>query len=296
MEAITSFLESVKERFNNPFIFSFVVVWIFHNWPITIGLFWLEPPTAALNHEYFYQHVSSRLNGWDCYWVPFFWAIGYTFGLPFLKLGNSAFSTWIGRKAEENDLKILNGSKISIDKFMNMRKELDQKKTELQDLITAEDQYRNDLMNLQSNFNDLNNRERKTFHEKIELESSITRSKNLKTIEGEWYYSESTALNSVPSKMLIAIKDGNVILMGDNGENHLLYVIHYFHHDERTNRINLVYFSPKVDQTGRIAAREAELLSFSELELSSTRMSGSEFVRGERKIVTYTRATYPHEV
>jgi len=38
-------LKSINLRLNNPFIFSFIISWIFWNWPIVVGLLWYNATT-----------------------------------------------------------------------------------------------------------------------------------------------------------------------------------------------------------------------------------------------------------
>jgi hypothetical protein len=243
MDIFASFYDSIKSRFENPLIFSFFLVWIIHNWPITFGLFFLEAPPDIPEHLYFFKYVSEHLNTRDSFCIPLFWASVYTIGFPFLKLGLTAFSTWIGTISDRCELYILKGKKISIDKFMTLRKELIQKQGELQSAIEKEDEYRREAVLHRENFDTLTERYR-----------ILALGRDLQWIQGAWNFRSGDVVGSTPDITGVLLFKGDNVDINEDGIRKPHATLVNFFRDLNHKTVQFSFLGPRIEKNDSYAA------------------------------------------
>ncbi|MCU0432428.1 MAG: hypothetical protein MUC87_03110 [Bacteroidia bacterium] len=132
-------LDSIKERVANPLIFSFLASWLIANWRIIIGLFWFD--SNDINRAGYYSlidFIEKTINLYNGFVIPFFCAIGYVIFNPIVKNLIRFFYAWTTRWGERYRLSILRESNISINKYISLKQDLDNKTAELVDFMNKE--------------------------------------------------------------------------------------------------------------------------------------------------------------
>lgn len=143
METLKEFFAAVRERLSSPLIGSFVIAWSIANWPLFVGLAFLDQK----GYEYFnaanavdfvanYLKTDVRL----CW--PVMAAFAYSFGYPFVKAAIRAVRDKAEAISEKWNLMIVKNSKVDTEKFLRLRDSYLKKEKELQKLIDEEDAVR----------------------------------------------------------------------------------------------------------------------------------------------------------
>jgi hypothetical protein len=151
MEKVNDILNNIKERFSNPLIFSFICSWLIINWQITVGLIWYD--TDQIEKEgnvSIFQFIQSKININDSLWHPLAIAICYTIFIPVIKNLIRAFYAWTSKWGENWNLKILDGGQISINKYLKLRADHQERSKILEEVISSESSYIHDYDNLKT--------------------------------------------------------------------------------------------------------------------------------------------------
>lgn len=184
-DVLDDILGGIKERFNNPLVFSFICSWLIVNWKITVALIWYD--TTQMQGKTIFEFISCNIYSYkDCYfYLPFILAIAYTFGMPFLKNRVSTFYAAKDKERHDEILKISETATISVNEYLKLKEEYDEKNKILSNLINAKTE--SDKINILSN--ELNKKEIELSETRKELEikeSFITSLTDIKIIEGTW--------------------------------------------------------------------------------------------------------------
>lgn len=80
MDTLKDFISDIKERISNPFISSFIIAWIFRNYPIIITLIFYKQ--SDLNRDHYTSYIDVIQKNYSenhMLWFPLVVAITYTF-------------------------------------------------------------------------------------------------------------------------------------------------------------------------------------------------------------------------
>lgn len=145
-------LKSINIRLNNAFILSFVISWIFWNWPIVIGLLWYNAKTLELYGYVNYKElIIDNADVWKNYILPLCFAIAY----PYLKLAFSALQTTVNAIDERTTKRLSGKGYISTQKFLDLRDQYETNIQKLSDVISKESEVINENMNLRTTLTEL---------------------------------------------------------------------------------------------------------------------------------------------
>jgi hypothetical protein len=130
----------MKDRFSNPFFYSFVISWLVVNWEITIAFIFYD--SEMLLREGFLSYkdyvVAQGKTASDLYWCPIMYASLYTVFAPLSKQGLILFNSLVFARGNKMNLSILGKGKISIDKYISLQKSIEEKEGILEDRIASE--------------------------------------------------------------------------------------------------------------------------------------------------------------
>jgi hypothetical protein len=247
MEAISSFLEGIKERFTNPFISSFAIAWFVVNWPITIALFWYDPPKGSPGHEYLIDFIRTSIDPWESSKAPLLFALGYTFVFPLMKLAISGFATLIGKWSDHLDMWVLQGAKVPMTKFLKLRKEHDEQSNELQRLIQLElptttenlelktqlEKSRVDIVELRKHLSDEQSK-------KSDLSNEILNISNVKRLDGTWEVMSVNWETGKEELWKLEIQDGQVYVIYKT-EKQLVWYVRGLLVNRSNNKVSFVF-------------------------------------------------------
>jgi uncharacterized membrane protein len=89
MERIQQAFDNLKERLNNPLVFSFIISWIFLNWKVTVALLWHDSSNDDNSHIKLINFIVENTSIYNSIVLPLGYAILYTFLSPH----SSSFAT-----------------------------------------------------------------------------------------------------------------------------------------------------------------------------------------------------------
>lgn len=260
MESLKEFLDQLKERLTSPFFFSFLIAWLVLNWQITIALFWWnDDQWGNLN---IFQFIEANATLFRSLIYPLIFALGYTFGYPFFAMISNAVATFANTKAQNWQLSISKSSKVSIDKLLEERKQLQEKRTELESVVAEEKKYKSERdkavvdkesleISLSAKTKEFENQKLITLQhvEKIkEVESQIEQINNLIILLGLYTLKNSKA------EVIIEIDSTAIVLLGrTNPEKYVRYndkleiftIRSFYFHPTRKTAVLVVMANPK---------------------------------------------------
>lgn len=142
MKKIQEILDQFNERFSNPFIFSYVLSWIVFNWKIVVALLWydsLQIKLSGANSIFDFIEINSDMERGVLY--PLIGAFAYTFGMPIFRNLVRASNSWASKWGTNWSLNILKNGQISVNKYLQLRDEYQERTKILSDVILKESEY-----------------------------------------------------------------------------------------------------------------------------------------------------------
>lgn len=181
-----NFLAEINERTRSPLIYSFLIAWVIFNWKIPVSL--LFEDVKELEAHGYYSHlqfIQAKLNWSKGLVHPLLSSVIYTFVFPFVRNGISIFNAWINRWGSHYTLNISKKGKISLEKYIDIKKELDYQLSNLEQTIIKEASYLKENTQLKKDIDLL----------KDDFEN-ISKSRNPILIDGFWRYEYPVSANS----------------------------------------------------------------------------------------------------
>lgn len=239
MDKISEILNSVKERVSNPLIFSFLVSWLVYNWKIPVALIWFDEKQISANgcnsiFEFIENENKSNYN----FWIPFGFAILYTFGFPIIKGVIKLFNTKIAKLIDEIEIKILDNGKVSMDKYLSLRNEYISKIEDLENIISEESILKNENRKLLESNSQLEK-------EKIKIYTKASESTHNDFLNGIWKIvnrNECKNTTGIDAE-LFRFYDGSCFI--DNNSDRTFYVSNFINDWKH----NIIYFVLKFDNS-----------------------------------------------
>lgn len=180
-------LKSINLRLNNPFIVSFIISWIFWNWPIVVGLLWYNATTLP---QYGYPNYKALImdyaDVWKNYILPLCFAVAY----PYLKLGFTALQTTVNAIDERTTKRLSGKGYIPTQKFLDLRDQYETNIQKLSDVISKETEVINENLNLRTKLSEIevekNLLVEQTSSNKYENDKSLIQISSRKIFIGKW--------------------------------------------------------------------------------------------------------------
>lgn len=142
MDKVSDFLKELKERSSSPLFSSFIISWFIINWRIPIGLFFYSIDELKFDGYSSYQDLVQRnvsLKG--SFFYPFLSSILYTFLFPFVRNGIIIFNSWIKAWGNNFSLAVSKSSKISVEKYIQLKEIYERRTSLLEEVLSNEGQY-----------------------------------------------------------------------------------------------------------------------------------------------------------
>lgn len=180
-------LKSINLRLNNPFILSFIISWIFWNWPIVVGLLWYNAKTLQLyGYPNYKALIMDNADVWKNYILPLCFAIAY----PYLKLAFSALQTTVNAIDERTTKRLSGKGYIPTQKFLDLREQYEINIQKLSDVISKESEVINENLNLRTKLSEIevekNLLVEQTSSTKYENDKSLIHISSRKIFIGKW--------------------------------------------------------------------------------------------------------------
>jgi hypothetical protein len=231
METVKDLFESLKNRFRNPFLLSFLISWIVTNYKLII-LFFYTPQYYAIknNFESYFKLIEENIDNEKSIVIPFIAALSYTIFFPIFNNLIKAFNSWNAMWGENWSLKILKNGSIPINKYLNLKKEYEKKISTIENLVETEFQsleknaslideniqLKNDLNN---SLDDLNN-----------YKIKISKINNFTMLNGFWINTYRENPNSELRSEEIKIENGKYFIVEEFGTLKHVFNIYDFYY------------------------------------------------------------------
>ncbi|HEY1045208.1 MAG TPA: hypothetical protein VGF79_02140 [Bacteroidia bacterium] len=237
MKNLNDLIGNLRERFTNPFFFSFICSWSIINWKIIIALIWFGPDQFSKSGDYsIFKFIEQNTTTSTSFWYPILLALIYTFLNPILKNIIIAFYTWSSKWGEKWNLKILKEGYISINKYMKLRSENEKQSLELMQIIQNESVYidnfnrlQNDKNTLQQSYNDLRS-------ENFISIDFIQKLNNIKLLNGTWEKTYISLENNIESES-VTIEEGKYYIQRPTANKIHVFNIFDFYFDNKNQKL-----------------------------------------------------------
>jgi hypothetical protein len=263
MEKLNEILNNIKERFTNPFLFSFICSWLIFNWQIIVALLWYD--TTQIEREGYpsiYAFIRAKSDIPYSVSYPLFFALGYTFAMPIIKNLILAFNSWSSKWGTEWNFKILKNGKISITKYLKLRVEYDKRTKVLEEIISKES-------TLIESYNTLNTELLSTKNQLNDVRQQVTKSetefgklKDLNILNGEWTNTYAYP-NGTSGSEQIFIQYSKYYIKSTFGSLEHKFDIQDFYYNTRTEE---VFFIKELAREQKTTKPTSEYLSINRLK------------------------------
>ncbi len=277
MSRFNAFIDNIKDRLNNPIIFSFLLSWGIFNWRIVVALFWDEPFGGGHRNDSLIDYMAANLDATRSLLYPFLSAVGYTFISPPIKNIVVAFQNWNFRWGEKWNLNILKEGKISIEKYFSLKDNYEARRKNLEAMIESEDKV---LKRAQEQEDELIKQRQKAEDSILQLSDKTAVIDNLNRIEvisGKWVRKVEGALGNSEEEIEIA--------------SNMVYEIRGNSRLQKYSISNFIYRIDYKKIQFCLYNSDGKLYSFNDLDILPGSMTGSEHTNHSRSEVKYFRST-----
>jgi hypothetical protein len=183
MDKVYDFFKDIKERLSNPLLSSFIIAWMIVNWKIIIGLLFYSNQELILDgYSSYIDFVSKNLTSFNAFWQPLLAALLYTFAFPFLRNCILAFNSWIKAWGNSWNLSLSRTSKISVDKYVQLREVYQARTSLLEQVLDKESTHLKEYEEEKNKVLNLTNQKNEIFSE-LQKWRSIN---DVSQLNGEW--------------------------------------------------------------------------------------------------------------
>ncbi len=274
MEKLNEVLTSLKERFSNPLIISFLISWLVINWEVPLAILFYNSRGRNGIPQELIDYLSGYSSSYNLIAWPLAFAVGYTILSPIVRNFISAFYTWNTRWGNTWDLSISKGSKVPIGKYVSLRDNYKKRTEVLEEIITNESSSQKKLLESETALLSVRNEANKLSADLALARALKDNLSNVDVIRGAW--ERKSGLDSAEI-LNIEISNGNIFArLGTKLEQRYQINSFTYNSDSRSVRFMLV-------------TTNGQFYSFEDLELRNREMVGWEHKTGSRTEVTYTR-------
>ncbi|MCZ8196717.1 MAG: hypothetical protein O9267_03810 [Flavobacterium sp.] len=250
-EKLKDVYENIKDRLSNPLIFSFISSWLICNWRIPVALIWYDKSQfSGCGCNTIFDYIELTYAKYGNTWLPVLIAFGYTLLIPFIKNAIRIVSAQAQKWGEEKEIKILDGSKIGIDKYLTLRESYLEKTKRLEEIISSESKYIVELDAKSKEIDELklNN---DSLNERInEANDFLLNYKDAKVLNGKWFFKRFNEKNQLSIEEKYNIVENQIQVKQKNGNDfYLKYNIIFYYHIVREKRIQFVKEVHDYDQS-----------------------------------------------
>jgi len=190
METIKDFFKELKDRSSNPLISSFIISWLFCNWPITIGLlFYKFENLKADGYTSYNDMIFKNHDIGNMVLYPLIIALSYTFIFPWVRASIKLFHAKIESKNETDILEASKSGAIPIKKYIEQRDLLVKSIEQLKEIFKSEEEIKTQNISLNTENIDLQRRISTLENSLSELENRYSIMDNTASdflLHGDW--------------------------------------------------------------------------------------------------------------
>lgn len=273
MEKLNEILDSIRERFSSPLIFSFLISWLIVNWQIPIAVVFYESSAPFGIPEDLLQYITAYSDGYRLLLWPTLLSLAYTFLSPIVRNIVSAFFTWTASWGNNWNLSISKESKVSMEKYFALRENYKKRTEVLEETISSESITQSKLEETKTSLLSALNEVNKLNGELASFKAFKEKLFSVDVLNGRWQRKAQLE----PEPLNIEITGGTVwVLVGVSREQRFQVNSFTYISDSRIVRFMLV-------------TTDGKFYSYEDLEFRASEMVGWEYKSGSRLQVEYKR-------
>jgi len=190
MDDFKDFFKELRERVSNPFISSFIISWLFSNWPITIAVLFYD--LKEVNADGFRSHYQliNYHSGWiHSLILPIAIATMYTYCFPYIKSAIKLHNATIKSKNESDILLGTQDQSVSLKKYIEMLNENKATQTKLSSIITEQSVIFEENAQLLANLNEETlkyNQQIETNNKLMSANAAMANKSIINILKGTW--------------------------------------------------------------------------------------------------------------
>jgi hypothetical protein len=271
MERIQQAFDNLKERLNNPLVFSFIISWIFLNWKVTVALLWYDSPNNGNGHIKLVNFIVENTSILNSIVIPLFYSLLYTLFSPIIKNCIVAFQNWNFTWGNNWNLRILNESNIPIKKYVALKENYEENLKKLSSILESESEtkrkFDEEVIAKQTIFKELETC-RSSVNELSELVVNVNK---IELIQGKWIKTFNSEMNNELKENWEIDKAGNVAIYKGTVRTDI-YKIENFMYNKTNGWISFALFK-YVDSEKAITG----FYSFNRLRYQFEELAGEEW-------------------
>lgn len=239
METVKEFFKHINYRLSSPFIFSFVIAWLFWNWQVPISILFRDKEFLRIDgYKSYIDLISKTVTTWTGIIYPALSAIAYTLINPFISSIVHALYTWVQKNSDAWDLKIWGGAKISFDKYITLKKNIEAREEILQQALDEEKKIVSQVESLTTqNFalqQELNRVRAESTKDLADLRATFPDT-SYSTIQGKWEVKLS--FKDGQSRFEQIVIRGNSFYILQNGREIRVAMIQHYAYNRQSKQI-----------------------------------------------------------
>ncbi|MCZ8022859.1 MAG: hypothetical protein O9302_09300 [Cyclobacteriaceae bacterium] len=275
MERIQQVFDNFKERLANPIFLSFIVSWVYWNWEIALSLIWNDS-----DHGYveLIEFVRLKIDRNTSLFFPLYSAIVYTLFLsPLLKLLLRLIQNLVFRVGEYLDIAVLKNGKVSLNKYLSLKEDYQNRSIVLEKLIENETEIAKNLENKEYELIQLKQDLNETKIKLTTREGLIQKINDVGIINGKW-----TKISRCPGedeiRTEIEIMNNNVYIKDMLISEHKYSIRDFFYNDSNKS-LSFTLFTLDTNT----------LYSIYQLNFLKRDMNGREYIGTKEYMVKFVR-------
>lgn len=155
MDDFKDFFKDLRDRVSNPFVVSFIISWLFANWPITVALiFYDDAEVKSDGFRSLYHLIAYYATFMSIVIEPVLSAIIFTFCFPYIKSWIKLHNAKLKAKNESSILKATSENSVSLKRYIEMLDETKNIQKKLEEVIESQSKYQEENILLVSKLND----------------------------------------------------------------------------------------------------------------------------------------------
>lgn len=241
MENLKDFYQSLKERFANPLVFSFIWAWAIFNWEIVICLiFYKQEEVKSEGYQSIFQFIKAHQNIKENLYYPLGVAVLYVFLMPLFRNLIKAFYAWVSTWGENWNLKISKDAKIPISKYISMRNEYDKRSKILEETISKDNRISEEYENLKTELFDYRNKLDEEKQNVASMDSKFRQITDMSVLDGYWNVKYEDRSTGIFGEENVQISEGKYLVIDKGGIKTQEFTIINFQFQSNTKSLSFI--------------------------------------------------------
>lgn len=234
--------ENIKDRLSNPLIFSFLCAWLIYNWKIPVALLWYDKSQfSGCGCVTIFEFIEWYWKNEGTFRVPFIISVLYTIFIPFIKNAIRIVSAYAQKWGENEEIKALDGGKIGIEKYLELRDNYKEKIKILEEVAKEEKTYLEENTKLLLEINSEKEKLKQSIQESIDNKEFIDELYDFSILNGNWtYIVEDKQIMGIHIEQELRFNQSDIYEVNEFNSNEKIFEIKHFIYNKKSNKLFFV--------------------------------------------------------